>query len=1232
MRRKSYRRDSLRKRLLAMLLAVACVVTLLPQGSLTAEAATGAVATGSSVVASGKGETTDAATAEETYIAAPKLVTTGDGNTLWANGSTYSDNDSLDAIKWHYDSKDERYYLYLPSSADLDHLVLWHTFSGKAYVNGKEIVSGYATDVFAGGGKFTVQVGSTSYKLTVMHSTNINTMFITTKSGSLDKVNASKDNKDSGSVVYVDAKGKAAEVELEQIKGRGNSSWEAAQKLFYKYPYNLKFASKVKLFGMSKSKKWCLLANDFDQSLIRNKFVFDLAEDAGMKYTPECEFADVYQNGRYIGNYLVTSKVEVDGNRVDIYDLEGETEKVNTADLDSYSAGYSSGSNAGSTSAGSYKYVNIPNDPEDITGGYLLEFDLDERYPGEVSGFVSSKKQPVVLKSPEFASKNQVKYIRDYFQQWEDAVYSGNGYNSNGTYYADYIDLESAAQMYIIEELTMDNDAVATSFYLYKDTNDIFHFGPVWDFDWALGGYANYSFLKDTSKLMLTQKKIYSKSGSNNNINIMGVMYNNYEDFREEVKRVWEEQFAPLLEVSVGNKEAYTDNVQKLTDYGNLIEDSANMNFKRHKFLGTTYWGSAYTGSTFTDNVNYVNSFVKTRYQALNKIFTGKVKKTDLYFDNSMANWSNVYAYVWNNTTDGTVINGTLVNAEKKIYKFSVPDTYANVIFKNTSSTWDKQTKDLVIPTNGQNAYLLYGSASKSNGAWFLYDAEPVNTDSPAPATPTPTPVGQSNVLYFNNSATKWSNVYAYVWNNTTDAKVFAGQKVSGTSDMYKITLSGSYKNVLFKNTETGWDRQTTDQVIPTNGNNSFVPGNTSGKVSGSWSTYIEVTVAPTATPVVTPTVEPTATPVAETAVYFDNSNAKWSNVYAYVWANGVASVVLDMTEVETNIYKVSVPNQYTKILFKNTKTGWDKQTGDFLVPVAGADNCWKPNGSYNKASGSWYAYAQNLSVTLSLSGQKGNVTAKAYVTNGTAPFTYTFADTKDGVAQGSPQSITTSDLFAYHTLSAYYGATYGSTVTVTDVEGNTATATAFIEIGSLEIESITPDVTPGVVGQTVNFTAKAINEFYYKFQGHSTWEIKDMLGNVVSDTNSFTPVAAGTYSVTYTLTDASGETASKTISYVVKEQNANIANVYYSTGWTTAYIHFKVGNGAWTSVPGIQMTASDKAGYTWMYTIDLDEAANATVCFNNGNGNWDSKNGSNYVVGEGDYAVKNGVVYKISE
>ena len=103
---------------------------------------------------------------------------------------------------------------------------------------------------------------------------------------------------------------------------------------------------------------------------------------------------------------------------------------------------------------------------------------------------------------------------------------------------------------------------------------------------------------------------------------------------------------------------------------------------------------------------------------------------------------------------------------------------------------------------------------------------------------------------------------------------------------------------------------------------------------------------------------------------------------------------------------------------------------------------------------------------------------------------------------------------------------------------------------------------------------------------------------------------------------------------FEVKATTNNQAVVYYyNANWNNANIHYKVGNGNWTSVPGVAMeSSSEQSGYKWKYVIDLGSASSATVCFNDGNGNWDSRNASNYTVYRGSYGVKNETVTQLAE
>ena len=127
------------------------------------------------------------------------------------------------------------------------------------------------------------------------------------------------------------------------------------------------------------------------------------------------------------------------------------------------------------------------------------------------------------------------------------------------------------------------------------------------------------------------------------------------------------------------------------------------------------------------------------------------------------------------------------------------------------------------------------------------------------------------------------------------------------------------------------------------------------------------------------------------------------------------------------------------------------------------------------------------------------------------------------------------------------------------------------------------------------------------------------------SNISTWTPLEVGNYTLVLDVKDSNGRalrTEMKLSTYAV---SSHITTIYYK-GYSTPYIHYKVGVGSWTQVPGIEMIATrDKPGYTHKMTIDLGDADILTVCFNNGNGNWDSRNGANYTFKVGVYTYSNG-------
>ena len=213
----------------------------------------------------------------------------------------------------------------------------------------------------------------------------------------------------------------------------------------------------------------------------------------------------------------------------------------------------------------------------------------------------------------------------------------------------------------------------------------------------------------------------------------------------------------------------------------------------------------------------------------------------------------------------------------------------------------------------------------------------------------------------------------------------------------------------------------------------------------------------------------------------------------------------------------------------------------------------------------------------------------------------------------------------------------YEFNVKITDADGKTCYASKSTDFRGLYFV-ITPAVAgPQKVGTTVDFSVELFNYYYYKFPNYTYWSVtKNGETYKCEDKGykmSFTPTEAGDYEITFNMPTYMGTAVSETINYKIIDENSNVATVYYkNTSWDNANIHFKPDNGSWTTAPEVKMEASDIEDYTWKYSIDLGDTKAATVCFNDGNGNWDSNYGQNYRIEAGRYGVSDSKVSKIEE
>lgn len=330
---------------------------------------------------------------------------------------------------------------YLSSNKSL--VATFTTSGATVAVNGVLQQSGVTLNDYGRPVTFTVNAadGTTkTYKVEIYTFTGLPILYLETEAPVVSKDDYVKGN------IIVDANSKYDQPVTSmpmEMRGRGNSTWTMPKR-----PYRIKLNNKAEMLGMPAARKWVLLANFADKTLMRNYLALEISRRFEAAFTPRARFVEVILNGEYLGNYLLTDQVEVGPTRINIPEL-----KASSPD-------------------------------SDVSGGYLLE--VDERLD-EIVWFRSLLQVAFTVKSPESITTKQLDYIRNYIQQVENTLYSPDfAHPTEG--YSKYINTETFINWYLVNELLKNNDAVFfSSVFIYKDRNAKLSMGPVWDFDLAAG-------------------------------------------------------------------------------------------------------------------------------------------------------------------------------------------------------------------------------------------------------------------------------------------------------------------------------------------------------------------------------------------------------------------------------------------------------------------------------------------------------------------------------------------------------------------------------------------------------------------------------------------------------------------------------------------------------------------------------------------------------------------------
>lgn len=220
-----------------------------------------------------------------------------------------------------------------------------------------------------------------------------------------------------------------------QIRGRGHSSCKGDKK-----PYKIKLGQKTAIMGMPENKHWALLKPT--ENTVAG---LGLGKLMDMAWTPSFRPVEVVLNGQYIGLYFLTETIRIDKNRVNIK-----------------------------------KQKDQETNPDLIGGGWLVEVD---NYKDDCQITIPENSRwslTIRYHSPEDLSDVQQGWLTNEFRAINSAIYSDD---KTSTAWEEYIDVESMARFFILQEVMDNPDGFHGSFYLHKDLGDGAKWiaGPIWD-------------------------------------------------------------------------------------------------------------------------------------------------------------------------------------------------------------------------------------------------------------------------------------------------------------------------------------------------------------------------------------------------------------------------------------------------------------------------------------------------------------------------------------------------------------------------------------------------------------------------------------------------------------------------------------------------------------------------------------------------------------------------------
>ncbi|PCJ27652.1 MAG: hypothetical protein COA97_03270 [Flavobacteriales bacterium] len=395
-----------------------------------------------------------------------------------------------------------------------------------------------------------------------------------------------------------------------KIERRGNTSQTFAKKSYSFNVYNSSYNKKsIPILDLPSSTKWVLYGPYADKSLIRNALTYSIYRQMG-NYAPRTQFIDLIVNDNYQGIYVLTEKIQISPNHLNIHPL-----KFNK------------------------------NDSAHFEGGYILEIDRSEWksiYPPKEDTSSIPVSYIVYAPKKKKISANVQDIIKHQYNDFEQHIYENDSiYN--------YVDINSFIDYLILTEFTKNIDGYCLSTFLYnkniKKEIPKFYIGPIWDYNFSLGltnyhnGYNPEGYVYNSNKYIPFWWKILL----------------NDEKFKSTLKTRYFELRKTSLSI---------DNIYNTIDsLAKICKSSSDLNFSKWPVLNSPdFWPNHFLGKTYKDEIDYLKSWIKKRLYFLDNDILVEEKREKMYYEISIRNnkeWMkkiNVKAKIRNVSIDKMII------------------------------------------------------------------------------------------------------------------------------------------------------------------------------------------------------------------------------------------------------------------------------------------------------------------------------------------------------------------------------------------------------------------------------------------------------------------------------------------------------------------------------------------------------------------------------------------------